>query len=573
MMASFDLYFLASVATRSAVVLFLGWFAIRLLRNASPRLRYDAAVMTMIAALMVPVAYSVLPSLHVLPTGDTFGGQVFGLFTEKASTEAGSMSPEDMQEWSNATASTQADDSNSLESTAGVSDSSKPTSTNAILEAVTYVVGWVRSLSIGQLVFLTWMTGVGLILLRFVTARFTLGRLWSTASPVTERAWQDAIEEAGDRVFLTRAMDVRELAGIRSPMTWGVIAPRLLLPVEAREWTHERKLNALMHEMVHVRRMDAALDLLSAFVVALNWFNPLAWLMRAELKAQREASCDTEVLMLGAQPEEYARMLIDVAKNMRQHRSAPRLAMTIARPSQLEGRVLSVLNYEPGPTGKNFRWMIAGCMTFVVLLTAAAAPISSVGESTAGIDPIPMPEKRELDTNTVQNVPGQNRSQFDVVPEDIVGESASSSENNEEMVWPGASQNDDALSSEEAIGDLFAVAGIKLADAVLNELGQSVERLDWGQIMEEVEWDIEGEGWELDNLDLEFDKTGSSDVDAAMSRLTAKIQGAVIDELEKAVRDEPDSDKARRARKALLEIDSEASRSALKRLGVRKLDS
>ena len=609
-----DLSLVAGIAIRTTLVLLVGWAAVRALRNRAPRIRYELAVITMMAVLLVPAVHLVLPSLNVLPAQSWFTDNT-GFSLSGGETGLDAVSSENTGNRTDSEEGQPATVPDNQEPAANAENPVVGTSSNAMIEAISFVASTLRSLSVPQLFFLVWMTGIALIVVRFILARLTLRRLWRAAHPVVENTWNDLMEEAGDRVFLTRAFHTRELAGLRSPMTWGILSPRLLLPVESRTWSQERKLNALMHEMVHIRRLDAAHDLLSAFVVALNWFNPLAWMMRAELKAQREASCDAEVLQLGAQPEEYARMLIDVAKDMRKHRSAPRLAMTISRPSQLEGRVLSVLNFSPGKQTPAHRWMVAGCMTFVLLFTAAAAPVSqqetersmqesertmqeseqSVQKSDATAQPLVHNEtagnrqhREESSTPSVPSVPPAAFQEPELpkresVDSSSIGSHASDSADPSEPVESGEPGSGihinlgdlkiDSTDAEHAIGDLFAVAGIRLADAVLRELGTSVDRIDWKKMVEDAEWSVETDDWTMDNVDVDLDSDRRNEVDLAMGRFTDKIQNAIIDELEKIVREEPHSTKARRARKALLEIDTPVSRKALKRLGIRPLDN
>jgi beta-lactamase regulating signal transducer with metallopeptidase domain len=542
--------------------------------------------MTMVAVLLVPAVHLVLPSLNVLPETTWIPTKISGVELGGASLDGSAAE--------NTMVGTEPDSEARIEDSAQqAAGQVHGSSSNAMIEAISFVATTLRSLSVAQLTLLVWLMGIAIISARFALARWSLRRLWLSATPAVENAWDDLIDEAGDRVFLTRAFQTREIAGIRSPMTWGILSPRLLLPVEARQWSQERKLNALMHEMVHIRRLDAVHDLLSAFVVALNWFNPLAWMMRSELKAQREASCDSEVLQLGAQPEEYARMLIDVAKDMRRHKSAPRLAMTISRPSQLEGRVLSVLNFTPGQQTPVHRWAVAGCMTFVVLFTAAAAP--GTGDDATSQ---PQPFQQEIVARDSESGASDAQQQQPVVPQEIpetpevpapgamVGMEGDSWSRDADREFDDPDKADtgfsislddvilnaDSPNAEDAIGDLFAVAGIRLADAVLSELGRSVEQFDWEQLIEDADWNVSSDDWNLDNIDIDLNGDDADEVDAALGRFSSKMQNAIVQELEQIICDDPGSTKARRARKALLEIDSPASRAALSRLGIRKLD-
>ena len=123
------------------------------------------------------------------------------------------------------------------------------------------------------------------------------------------------------------------------------------------------------------------------------------------------------------------------------------------------------------------------------------------------------------------------------------------------------------------LGDVFAVAGIKLADAVLKEVGQSLDEINWEALFDDVEWDIDmgdlqGVIEDAESFERSLNSTSDSDLNGAMAKLSERLQFAIVHELEITIRENPDSDQSRRAQKALIAIDSDAARGAMKRLGI-----
>ncbi len=588
-MTGIDLSLMITIAVRTTIILVLGLLAVRMLRKASPKLRYEAVVMTMAACLAIPLLHVALPALNIVPVPQQVSETpIWSALTGGDITELGESSHSSVLP-TQQTGSTKLD----TRSESGVpvieQEEAGGAASNGMVEAMGYLFNGFRSLSIIELAALLWAFGAMMVGMRAIHSRWSLRRLWKASRSVDTNHWSDLLEEAGDRVFLTREFETREVAGIRSPMTWGIQAPKLLLPLEAREWSSERKLNAIMHELVHIRRRDAVHDVVASVVVAANWFNPLAWSMRTELKAQRETSCDSEVLALGAQPEEYARMLIDVAKEMRQHRPAPQFAMTIARPSQLEGRVLSVLNYK-GESGKPYsRWGLVASVTFAALFTAAAAPTpaslldptatassdgATVDDAEINTEQWQKPQKESgedlaVKTPATPNIEVQTPGPF-ALPQPDVDIPESRLDLDQEMA-PGITMEDISRVDNESLGDILAVAGIRLADTVLNELAYTVEEIDWSEVLGEATWDIEGDGWSFENRDGALDDGEEIQLDTAVSRFAGKMQDAIAVELEKVIRENKGTDKARRALTALLEMDTDASVSALDRLGYRPI--
>lgn len=108
-----------------------------------------------------------------------------------------------------------------------------------------------------------------------------------------------------------RKLSLRILAGLSSPLTYGILRPVILLPKDM-DLSEEGAAYALEHEYVHARRLDALWKLLLALTLAVHWFNPFVWLMWFLANRDLELSCDEEVLRrFGTdQRGDYARALL-----------------------------------------------------------------------------------------------------------------------------------------------------------------------------------------------------------------------------------------------------------------------
>lgn len=88
-------------------------------------------------------------------------------------------------------------------------------------------------------------------------------------------------------------------------VTVGLLRPRLVLPPDfaSRHDAAERAL-VFAHEAVHARRRDNAWNLFALLLLAIDWFDPLAWLALARFRRDQELSCDADVLQArGGDPE------------------------------------------------------------------------------------------------------------------------------------------------------------------------------------------------------------------------------------------------------------------------------
>lgn len=101
---------------------------------------------------------------------------------------------------------------------------------------------------------------------------------------------------------------------IISPVTVGVLKPKIILPKNMEMDRGKRLEYVLCHEMVHIRRLDIVWKLLSMVMVCLYWFNPLIWLMYKQFNQDIETACDEKVIKLfgtDAKPD-YAYAIIQL---------------------------------------------------------------------------------------------------------------------------------------------------------------------------------------------------------------------------------------------------------------------
>src|SRR5262249_914212 len=79
-----------------------------------------------------------------------------------------------------------------------------------------------------------------------------------------------------------------------------------------------------------------------ALACAPGWFNPFMWMAAHELRLESELASDEIVLGAGVRPSEYAQHLLDIVTTL--GRRAPSAAVAIARPNELEGRLVAILD-------------------------------------------------------------------------------------------------------------------------------------------------------------------------------------------------------------------------------------
>jgi Zn-dependent protease with chaperone function len=104
------------------------------------------------------------------------------------------------------------------------------------------------------------------------------------------------------------------IADVNTPLACGVLRPLILLPANALDWDEPQLQAVLLHESAHVQRRDCLAKYVAQASRALLWWNPLAWMSAARLYHEQELACDDAVLSAGVAPEDYARALLDTAR-------------------------------------------------------------------------------------------------------------------------------------------------------------------------------------------------------------------------------------------------------------------
>ncbi len=189
-----------------------------------------------------------------------------------------------------------------------------------------------------------WSVGAVALLLRLLVSQFGLWRLARRSCRVTQGALWESVQRVASSLAIRSPIRLILSRDRRIPMTWGFFRPHLLLPMDAEHWDDARLQSVLMHELAHVQRRDCQTQLVAQVACALHWLNPLAWLAIWRMDIEREQACDDLVLSSGVPAPEYAAHLVGVAAGLSRHDLAACGALSMARPSRMESRLLMILN-------------------------------------------------------------------------------------------------------------------------------------------------------------------------------------------------------------------------------------
>jgi TonB family protein len=227
-----------------------------------------------------------------------------------------------------------------------------------------------------RVLLIVWLTGAGLSLLIMLLGAIWLWWLGSQAVAAGAN-WRSVEAELRARLRIRRPVWIAVTRHPALLVTWGTIAPVILLPAGANAWSVDRIELVLAHEMAHLVRRDWAIQMLAEVIRAINWFNPLFWIACARLRRESEHACDDIVLGLGIGGTSYASHLVDLARTFSVHGRTWLPAPSIARPSTLERRVRAMLN----PQVNRRRVSSSRRLALATLLIAIAVPIAAAARA------------------------------------------------------------------------------------------------------------------------------------------------------------------------------------------------
>ena len=254
--------------------------------------------------------------------------------------------------------------------------------------------------------------GAAFLLLRIAIARSVLARMWREADPVTDPVWQDLLSALSLEMQLPRQVALRIANGPAMPMTWGTLAPRILLPAEARSWSHGRRRLVLLHELAHVARRDSLSRSVASLACALYWFHPGAWFAARRMFMEQEHAADDRVLAAGGSARAYAKSLLHLAAPAGGG-FRPAHAAGMAGMYQMERRLVSIINParrdRPTPAFLSSAALLASLATLVVAagvpVTFSSDPLHPPGLEPAGI----VPDEVATGPGARNSVPGTGR--------------------------------------------------------------------------------------------------------------------------------------------------------------------
>ena len=187
-----------------------------------------------------------------------------------------------------------------------------------------------------NIICLIWLVGMLFMMARFIGGLIYTQRLRTqNLMPISDE-WGQIVKSLSHKLGLKRKVESFLSPLTRVPVTLGAVKPILLFPISALTGLTPKEVEAVIaHELAHIRRNDYLLNIMQSVVEMLFFYHPAVWVISAQVRAERENSCDNIAVDATGNRIEYIRTL--AAMQIKQSELAQlEMAFSVKRGSVLQ---------------------------------------------------------------------------------------------------------------------------------------------------------------------------------------------------------------------------------------------
>lgn len=197
-----------------------------------------------------------------------------------------------------------------------------------------------------------WSAGVILLIIVFLISLLRFKNKHKNFINIEESSIGRLKDEIACELNIKKKIRLCLCDDVISPCILGIFNPKIYIPRSLMQLNkkEDNMRFILMHELMHYKRGDIFVNVLSIISLILHWYNPLVWIGISKMKTYREYVCDAGVLeYLGEENNiEYGMTLINYSKVSLKTRKYERFALGFDNNSEIKGRINMIKNFREG---------------------------------------------------------------------------------------------------------------------------------------------------------------------------------------------------------------------------------
>lgn len=157
-----------------------------------------------------------------------------------------------------------------------------------------------------------WLFIAVILLLRKVIQYYHVRKIILANASAPSSATAKKMEQICRQISLSRTINVLVIEGEFPLITMGFLNPIIVIP---KDIDMEIAAPVLLHECIHIRKLDALVKILSMLALVLHWYLPFVYLLIHEINDMAELDCDDRVSHYLSESElkDYGNLIIEMS--------------------------------------------------------------------------------------------------------------------------------------------------------------------------------------------------------------------------------------------------------------------
>lgn len=179
-----------------------------------------------------------------------------------------------------------------------------------------------------------------------------------------------SLEKCKKKLNINRKIVLKECSVIKSPMITGIFIPVITIP--KMDQNLDKIEIVLTHELMHYKRKDLWIKIIALIANAINWFNPIVYILRDKINIVCELSLDEQIIknMDKVKRKYYGEIILEQVEYS-QNKSLSLGASACKSRRELKERLEKIIFF------KKSRKLIAGISLITAIMFTAASLLTA----------------------------------------------------------------------------------------------------------------------------------------------------------------------------------------------------